>query len=98
MYNYNIPYKKQSTRGILSYHDEIFCLLSIDATKEDKRLGRLINHSKTKANVVTKVVEVDGSPRLCLIAKRDIEIGEELQYDYGDRRKEAIELFPWLTK
>lgn len=60
-------------------------------------MGRLLNHSKTQANVVTKLYEVDRRPYLCLIASRDIQTGEELQYDYGERSKDAIEAHPWLT-
>ena len=70
----------------------------MDATNDHGGLGRLINHSKTEANVVTKVFEIDGCPHLCLIAAKDIEKGEELQYDYGDRRKVATKPFPWLIK
>ena len=68
----------------------------MDATKETGRLGRLVNHSKTKSNVVTKTVEVDGTPYLCLMASRDIAVGEELLYDYGERRKEVVDSLPWL--
>lgn len=60
-------------------------------------MGRLVNHSKSNPNVSTKVVEVDEHPYLCLMAARDIEIGEELQYDYGERRCEIIESLPWLS-
>jgi len=69
----------------------------IDATAESGRLGRLANHSRTSGNCVTKIVEVQGIPRLILVAKRDIEAGEEVLYDYGDRRKNAIRHHPWLT-
>ncbi|CAG7722770.1 unnamed protein product [Allacma fusca] len=67
----------------------------IDATAESRRLGRLANHSR-HGNCITKVVEAQGIPRLILVAKRDIEIGEEILYDYGDRRKNAIRHHPWL--
>ncbi len=92
---------KVATGGFLAFdHDwkgSIFVLLcSVDATKESGRLGRLVNHSKTKSNVVTKVVEVGGTPHLCLMASRDIAVGEELQYDYGERKKEIVESLPWL--
>ena len=60
-------------------------------------MGRLLNHSKTQANVVTKLYEVKGHPYLCLVAARDIKPGEELQYDYGERSKAAIESHPWLA-
>lgn len=71
-----------------------FC---IDATEETDRLGRLINHSKSKPNCSTKIVEIQHRPHLVLIASRDIQIGEEITYDYGDRSKEAVEAFPWLA-
>lgn len=71
-----------------------FC---IDATEETDRLGRLINHSKSKPNCLTKIVEIQHRPHLVLIASRDIQIGDEVTYDYGDRSKEAIEAFPWLA-
>lgn len=70
---------------------------SVDATKDNGRMGRLLNHSKTQANVVTKLYEVKGQPYLCLIAARNIKTGEELQYDYGERSKAAIESHPWLA-
>jgi SET domain-containing protein len=33
-----------------------------------------------------------------LVALRDIEMDEELFYDYGERRKDIIEAFPWLNE
>ena len=71
---------------------------SVDATKDNGCMGRLLNHSKTKANVVTKLFEIDSLPYLALLAKRDISVGEELVYDYGDRSTKAVQLFPWLEK
>lgn len=78
-----------------------FC---IDATAESGRLGRLLNHSKTDPNCYTKVmwfrnemripkVEI---PHLTIVARRDIQVGEELTYDYGDREKKTLEAHPWL--
>ena len=86
----------------LSYHLNTFRYflyfsLSVDATKDNGRFGRLLNHSKTSANVVTKLIAVNDNPYLCLIAARNIETGEELQYDYGERSKEAVASHPWLT-
>lgn len=68
----------------------------VDATKETDRLGRLINHSK-KGNLKTRTFLIEESPHLVLFASRDIEPGEELSYDYGDRRKAALETHPWLA-
>ena len=62
------------------------CLLlfSVDASVEDKSLGRLVNDEHKKPNCKIKVVEVDGTPHLCLFALRDISPGEEMTCDYGD--------------
>lgn len=70
---------------------------SVDATADNGRKGRLLNHSRTSANVVTKLMEVDDKPYLCLVATRDISVGEELEYDYGERNKEALDSHPWLA-
>jgi len=69
----------------------------VDATKDNGRFGRLLNHSKTAANVVTKLHEIDGQPYLCLMAARDVQPGEELVYDYGERSSEALLSHPWLA-
>ncbi|KAM9821814.1 lysine methyltransferase 5Ab isoform X2 [Syngnathus typhle] len=74
------------------YQAKTYC---VDATRETKRLGRLINHSKV-GNCQTKLHAIDGSPHLILLAARDIEADEELLYDYGDRSQEAISAHPWL--
>ncbi|KNC83841.1 hypothetical protein SARC_03923 [Sphaeroforma arctica JP610] len=70
---------------------------SVDATVAGRK-GRLINHNKKLANVHTKAFLVVDTPRLCFFASRDISAGEELQYDYGDRRKEVIRAMPWLAQ
>ncbi|XP_050292734.1 histone-lysine N-methyltransferase PR-Set7-like isoform X2 [Anthonomus grandis grandis] len=69
----------------------------IDATEETGRLGRLVNHSRSNPNLVTKTLMVDKKPRLVLIAKEDIKEGEEILYDYGDRSKESLQHHPWLA-
>jgi histone-lysine N-methyltransferase SETD8 len=60
------------------------------------RFGRLINHSARHGNLVTRALAVDGIPRLCFFARRALRCGEELLYDYGDRRAAAIAAHPWL--
>lgn len=70
-----------------------FC--SVDATRETGRMGRLINHSKN-GNCQTKLHDINGVPHLILVASRNIEAGEELLYDYGDRSKASIAAHPWL--
>lgn len=77
-------------------------IYSIDATAESGRLGRLLNHSRRNPNCITRLVWVKDNdskkplPRLVIVAKRDINTGEELTYDYGDRDKSALEVHPWL--
>lgn len=71
---------------------------SVDATKDNGRVGRLLNHSKANSNITTKIFELDGLPRLCMFACKDVEAGEELVYDYGDRRGDVVKLNPWLAK
>lgn len=73
-----------------------YSVFSIDATAETGRLGRLVNHSRN-GNLITRTVLVDGVPRLVLIAKEDIAVGEEVTYDYGDRSKESLKYHPWLA-
>lgn len=70
----------------------------VDATRPVplNATSRLINHSKTKPLLRVQVVVARGIPRLAMFAKRDIEIGEELRFDYGDRSKAALEAHPWL--
>ncbi|ENN71873.1 hypothetical protein YQE_11488, partial [Dendroctonus ponderosae] len=79
-------YAQNETAGCYMYyfkHNGLqYC---IDATKETGRLGRLVNHSRSNPNLVTKTIMVDKKPRLVLLAKDDIRKGEEILYDYGDR-------------
>lgn len=73
-----------------------FLNFSIDATAESGRLGRLVNHSRN-GNLTTKIISVNSVPHLVLIAKEDIDFGEEVCYDYGDRSKESLKYHPWLA-
>ncbi len=72
---------------------------SIDASKKVRRIGRLVNHKKTLANVIVKVLQlpVDNLPRLGLFASQTIGIGDELFYDYGERRNNIVVNNPWLA-
>lgn len=86
------------TKGCYMFHfkkNEIqYC---VDATAETGRMGRLINHSMQSPNLQPKVVMLGGTPRLILVSNKKIAIGEELLFDYGDRNKEHIKMFPWLA-
>ncbi|TKR67641.1 hypothetical protein L596_023761 [Steinernema carpocapsae] len=91
-------YSEDSTIGSYMYffkHKDVqYC---VDATEETPYKGRLINHSALKPNLKTKAVDLsDGSVHLLLVARRDIEVGEELLYDYGDRTPCNVANNPWL--
>ncbi|XP_077441522.1 N-lysine methyltransferase KMT5A-A [Vanacampus margaritifer] len=89
-------YAQNPETGCYMYYFQYLCkAYCVDATKETNRLGRLINHSKS-GNLQTKLHDVDGAPHLILVASRDIDGGEELLYDYGDRSKASIAAHPWL--
>ena len=76
------------------YRSDEYC---IDATSESSKMGRLINHSRLKANLEPKVWEVrPGEPRLILQASKRIEAGEEILYDYGESRGKVVEELEWL--
>ncbi|KAJ8306755.1 hypothetical protein KUTeg_015692, partial [Tegillarca granosa] len=66
----------------------------IDASEEPNEgplLGRLVNHGRgQEQNCTMKKVRIDNKPYLCLFAIRNIEVGEELLYNYG------VDL-PWET-
>ena len=69
---------------------------SLDATKNDGRKGRLVNHS-CQPNCKAEIRTIDNVQRVVLVAKQTIGIGEEITYDYGDRSKESLEANPWLA-
>ena len=69
-----------------------------DATKESGDYGRLINHSKKKANCYLKVYCIDQEVRLVIKAKQQIKPGEELLYPYGDTSPKSLEDHPWLKE
>jgi len=91
-------YSRDKTKGCYMYYfkhqDVQYC---VDGTAETGRMGRLLNHSCVAPNCFTKVVSLDGKPRLILLAKQDIAEGTELIYDYGDRDKATIKAHPWLA-
>ena len=99
-YMYYFSYKNRKLWYVL-YNNFFVCqncylIFSLAATVDNGRMGRLLNHSRTAPNVVTRLVEVDEKPYLCLLAARDILIGEELQYDSGEKDRLAIDSNPWL--
>lgn len=71
----------------------------IDATFHEKgRLGRFCNHDSAKdANTQAERIEVDGKPAIILVAKKKINIGDEIRYDYCETDPSARALFPFLS-
>jgi len=94
-----IEYEKDPEIGsymfFFQYKSKKYC---VDATEETDRLGRLFNHSKTASNVSSKLFPINGVPYLILCASVDIQVGEELLYDYGDRSKKSLDDHPWLKE
>lgn len=89
-------YAQNPATGCYMYYFQYLCkTYCVDATRETGRMGRLINHSKT-GNCQTKLHDINGVPHLILVASRNIDEGEELLYDYGDRSKASIAAHPWL--
>ena len=73
---------------LLFFKGNSYCF---DATVEDGTLRRLINHGRRiSANCRPKIVDVNGSPKIYFQATRDLIPGDELLYDYGERRKDVI--------
>ncbi|XP_073694436.1 uncharacterized protein [Garra rufa] len=64
----------------------------IDASKEDGSLGRLCNDNHKSPNCSMKKIIVNNRPHLCLFAMKRIEIGSEIEYNYGDAQ------WPWRNK
>ena len=56
----------------------------------------MINHSAQDPNIAMKVATVDRNPVIVFIALKPIKEGQEIQYDYGERRKVVLEQNPWL--
>ncbi|KAG2750467.1 SET domain-containing protein [Suillus brevipes Sb2] len=54
--------------------------LVVDATKKGN-LGRLINHS-CDPNCTAKIVTLNSEKKIVIYAKQDIELGDEITYDY----------------
>ena len=91
-----LEYSGDSTIGCYMYYfpheNKKYC---VDATFDDGTLGRLINHS-VSGNCKASSVLIEGTPHLYFQASRDIPVGEELCYDYGDHSKVSRNEYPWL--
>jgi uncharacterized UBP type Zn finger protein len=68
---------------------------SVDATRKIDSLGRYVNDEHRKPNSVMKKIVHRDTVHLCLFALRNIEAGDELRYDYGPDKNNAM---PWRKK
>lgn len=60
------------------------CFSSVDATEDNSRMGRLCNHASGKlVTAIVKVVIMDNIPHLCLFAVRDLDIDDQVPYNYN---------------
>lgn len=63
-------------------------LQSLDATRKGNK-AKFINHNKDDGNLVPRIMQVNGDHKVALIAKRAINVGEELSFDYGYSKQAA---------
>lgn len=64
------------------YKGKQYC---IDAASCVDHICQYVNDNNVKdANARMKLLDIDGRPKLCLFATKDIGVGEELSYPYGD--------------
>lgn len=90
---------------LVRYHFQCFiCTIiykcSIDATSKvyAERKGRYANHSKKNANVATRSILVDNTPRLYFMALKDIVQGDEIMYDYNEQDRISLKVNAWLKE
>ena len=67
----------------------------IDATIDDGRFARLLNHSFLKPNLKPFKHMVENEPRIIFKAIQNIPCNTELTYDYGENDKLTIASLPW---
>lgn len=85
-------YESQN-RGVYMFRVDDDCI--VDATMCGG-LARYINHS-CDPNCAAEVIHCDGGGHIIIIAKRDIEKGEELTYDYQfDIEEDRVDRIPCL--
>lgn len=58
----------------------------------------MVNHSKKNANIKPKIFVIDQLPKIFFIALRDIAVGEEILYNYGENKKEILAKNAWLKQ
>jgi len=82
------------------HKDRQYCLDATEAPWHQFK-ARYINHSRRAANLKTILMcdeQTHLLPQLWFVALRFIRAGEELLFDYGDRRREIVFSNPWLME
>ncbi|KAI9834599.1 MAG: Histone-lysine N-methyltransferase ezh1 [Phylliscum demangeonii] len=67
-------------------HPQLICIWAKDQVVDATRAGnkfRFVNHSNTAVNCQPKVLLVNSIHRIAFFATQDVEIGQELFFDYG---------------
>lgn len=59
------------------------CVVDAYDETDVSSFGRIVNHCKKHRNATVRCIELDGCPQLLLVARRDIDIGEQIFIDYG---------------
>jgi histone-lysine N-methyltransferase SETD8 len=71
----------------------------LDAT-ESSHISRYINHSRKRFNIAPELIYTEQedkySPHIVFKTKKVIEKGEELLFDYGEKRPQIVKANPWL--
>ena len=89
-------YDELDKGSFMFYFEFRNCKFCIDATEETSRIGRLVNHSRRSANCHPQILEINGIPRLILVATKTINSWEEILYPYGDTSSESMKKFSFL--
>lgn len=71
---------------------------AIDATAfQSANVSRFANHSRLRPNAFLRTTSVGGHPQAFLVSGRAIGSGEEITFDYGEKRSNILGLHPWLV-
>ena len=72
--------------------------MTLDATFDNGRYGRLLNHSKLMPNLQPVIMpNFLGQDRVLFRTIHEISKGQELLWDYKENRPEVLKANPWLT-
>lgn len=76
------------------YNNDEFCIDATIDNEGQKTLGRLINHSKKKQNIIPQKIYLEGRPYIYFKALINISPNTELFYDYNDLKSS----FEWMKQ